>query len=211
MKLSDYVVTEAGFGADLGAEKFFNIKCRKAGLQPSCVVLVATIRALKMHGGLEKDNLKNENIEALKKGLPNLDRHIENIKKFGLNLVVAINHFITDTENEVKIIQDHCLKLGIKVSLCKHWSEGGSGTKDLANNVVELCNKSDKSKFKYLYSDEISILEKINKIAKEIYKAKEIKIDEKVNEQIKRIEQAGFGKFPVCIAKTQYSFSTDPN
>ena len=164
-----------------------------------------------MHGGLEKDNLKNENIEALKKGLPNLDRHIENIKKFGLNLVVAINHFITDTENEVKIIQDHCLKLGIKVSLCKHWSEGGSGTKDLANNVVELCNKSDKSKFKYLYSDEISILEKINKIAKEIYKAKEIKIDEKVNEQIKRIEQAGFGKFPVCIAKTQYSFSTDPN
>ena len=211
LKLSDYVVTEAGFGADLGAEKFFNIKCRKAGLQPSCVVLVATIRALKMHGGLEKDNLKNENIEALKKGLPNLDRHIENIKKFGLNLVVAINHFITDTENEVKIIQDHCLKLGIKVSLCKHWSEGGSGTKDLANNVVELCNKSDKSKFKYLYSDEISILEKINKIAKEIYKAKEIKIDEKVNEQIKRIEQAGFGKFPVCIAKTQYSFSTDPN
>jgi len=210
LKLSEYVVTEAGFGADLGAEKFLDIKCRKAGIQPSCVVLVATIRALKMHGGVEKDDLKKENLEALKKGLPNLERHVENIKKFGLDVVVAINHFVTDTDKEVKIIEEHCSKLGVKVSLCTHWSDGGNGTKDLANNVVELCKKSDKSKFKYLYSDETPILEKIEKIAKEIYKAKGIEVDEKTKEQVKKIEQAGFGKFPVCIAKTQYSFSTDP-
>ena len=210
LKLSEYVVTEAGFGADLGAEKFLNIKCRKAGIKPSCVVLVATIRALKMHGGLEKDDLKKENLEALKKGLPNLERHIKNIKKFGLETVVAINYFITDTESEVKIIKDYCSKIGVKVSLCTHWSDGGNGTKDLANNVVELCKKSDKSKFKYLYSDETPILEKIEKIAKEIYKAKGIEVDEKTKEQINKIEKAGFKKFPVCIAKTQYSFSTDP-
>ena len=210
LKLSDYVITEAGFGADLGAEKFFDIKCRKAGIQPSCVVLVATIRALKMHGGVEKENLKNENIDALKKGMPNLERHIENIKKFGLEVVVAINHFINDTENEVKTIQDYCSKLGVKASICTHWSDGGKGTKDLANNVVELCEKTDKSKFKYLYSDETPILEKIEKIAKEIYKAKEIEVDKQTKEQIKKIEQAGFGKFPICIAKTQYSFSTNP-
>ena len=210
LKLSEYVVTEAGFGADLGAEKFLDIKCRKAGIQPKCVVLVATIRALKMHGGLEKENLKDENTDALKKGLPNLERHIENIKKFGLEVVVAINHFITDTDSEVKIIQDHCSKLGVKASLCTHWSDGGSGTKDLANNVVELCKKSDKSKFKYLYSEETPILEKIEKIAKEIYNATGIEVDEQIKEQIKKIEKAGFGRFPVCIAKTQYSFSTDP-
>jgi len=210
LKLSEYVVTEAGFGADLGAEKFLDIKCRKAGIQPSCVVLVATIRALKMHGGAEKDNLKNENNDLLKKGLPNLERHIENIKKFGLNVLVAINHFITDTDREIKIVHDYCLKLGVKASLCTHWADGGDGAKDLAKNVVELCNKNDKSKFKYLYSDEDPILKKIEKIAKEIYKAKEIEVDEKIKDQIKKIEQAGFGKFPVCIAKTQYSFSTDP-
>ena len=210
LKLSEYVITEAGFGADLGAEKFLDIKCRKAGIQPSCVVLVATIRALKMHGGLEKENLKDENTDALKKGLPNLERHIENIKKFGLEVVVAINHFITDTDSEVKIIQDHCSKLGVKASLCTHWSDGGSGAKDLANKVVELCEKSDKSKFKYLYSEETPILEKIEKIAKEIYNAKGIEVDEQTKEQIKKIEKAGFGRFPVCIAKTQYSFSTDP-
>ena len=210
LKLSEYVITEAGFGADLGAEKFLDIKCRKAGIQPKCVVLVATIRALKMHGGLEKENLKDENTDALKKGLPNLERHIENIKKFGLEVVVAINHFITDTDSEVKIIQDHCSKLGVKASLCTHWSDGGSGAKDLANNVVELCKKSDKSKFKYLYSEETPILEKIEKIAKEIYNAKGIEVDEQIKEQIKKIEKAGFGRFPVCIAKTQYSFSTDP-
>jgi formate--tetrahydrofolate ligase len=210
LKLSEYVVTEAGFGADLGAEKFLDIKCRKAGIKPSCAVIVATIRALKMHGGVEKENLKDENTDALEKGLPNLERHIENIKKFGLEVVVAINHFITDTDKEIKIIQDYCSKLKVKVSLCTHWSEGGKGTKDLANNVVELCEKSDKSKFKYLYSDETPILEKIEKVAKEIYKAKGIEVDDATKEQIKKIEQAGFGKFPVCIAKTQYSFSTDP-
>ena len=210
LKLSEYVVTEAGFGADLGAEKFIDIKCRKANIKPSCVVLVATIRALKMHGGLEKDNLKEENIDALKKGLPNLERHIANIKKFGLQVAVAINHFITDTDNEVKIIQDYCLKLGIKASLCTHWSDGGKGAKDLATDVVEICKQSDKSKFKYLYSDEITILEKIEKIAKEIYNAKGIEVGEKIKQQIKKIERAGFKKFPICIAKTQYSFSTDP-
>ena len=156
------------------------------------------------------DDIEIINTDALKKGLPNLERHIGNIKKFGLDVVVAINHFITDTDNEVKIIQEHCLKLGVKVSLCTHWANGGNGTKDLANNVVELCKQSDKSKFKYLYSDEASILEKIEKIAKEIYKAKGIEVDEKTKEQIEKMEQAGFGKFPVCIAKTQYSFSTDP-
>ena len=210
LKLSEYVITEAGFGADLGAEKFLDIKCRKAGLKPSCVVLVATIRALKMHGGVEKDGLKKENLDALKKGIPNLERHINNIKKFGLEVIVAINHFITDTEKEVKIIQEQCAKLGVKVSLCTHWSDGGEGAKDLANNVVDLCKKSDSSKFKHLYSDQISILEKVEKIAKEIYSAKGIEVDEEIKKQIKKIEQAGFGKFPVCIAKTQYSFSTDP-
>ena len=138
LKLSEYVITEAGFGADLGAEKFLDIKCRKAGLKPSCVVLVATIRALKMHGGVEKDDLKKENLDALKKGMPNLERHIQNIKKFGLEVIVAINHFITDTDKEVKIIQEQCAKLGVKVSLCTHWLDGGNGTKDLANNVVEI-------------------------------------------------------------------------
>ena len=210
MKLSEYVVTEAGFGADLGAEKFLNIKCRKASIQPSCVVLVATIRALKMHGGVEKEDLKNENLDALKKGLPNLDRHIENIKKFGLELVVAVNHFITDTDKEVQIIRDHCFKLGVKVSLCTHWAHGGDGTKDLANNVVELCKNSNESNFKYLYSDKIPLLQKIEKIAKEIYRADSIEVEEETNEKIRLIEQAGFGRFPVCIAKTQYSFSTDP-
>ena len=163
-----------------------------------------------MHGGVEKDDLKKENLDALKRGLPNLERHIKNIKRFGLDVVVAINHFITDTEKEVKIIEGFCLKLGVKVSLCKHWSDGGNGAKDLANNVVDLCKKSNKSKFKYLYSDEASILEKIEKIAKEIYKAKGIEVNQQIKEQIKKIEQAGFGRFPVCIAKTQYSFSTDP-
>ena len=210
LRLSEFVVTEAGFGADLGAEKFLNIKCRKAGIQPNCLVLVATIRALKMHGGVEKENLKKENIEALKKGLPNLERHIQNIKKFGIEIVVAINHFMTDTRKEIDIVLDYCSKLKIKVSLCKHWSEGGDGTKDLAKNVVEICNRSKKNEFKYLYSENDSILKKVEKIAKEIYHAKDIEADKKIREQIKKIEQEGFGKFPVCIAKTQYSFSTDP-
>ena len=210
LKLSDYVVTEAGFGAALGAEKFIDIKCRKAGIQPSCVVLVATIRALKMHGGVEKDDLKKENLEALKKGMPNLERHIKNIKKFGLDPVVAINHFITDTDKEVHLINEECRKLGVKVSLCKHWSEGGAGTEELANQVVDICKKNNKKKFKYLYDDEKSIVQKIETIAKEIYGAASIEIDETAKNQIKIIESEGFKKFPICIAKTQYSFSTDP-
>ncbi len=210
LKLSEYVVTEAGFGADLGAEKFLDIKCRKAGIQPNCVVLVATIRALKMHGGIEKEDLKKENLDALKKGLPNLEKHINNVKKFGLELVVAINHFITDTDKEVKLIQEYCSKLGVKVSLCTHWSNGGKGTEDLAKNVVEACKKNNKENFKYLYKDETPILKKVETIAKEIYGASGIEFDDKVKEQVNMIEKSGFSKFPVCIAKTQYSFSTDP-
>jgi len=210
LKLSEYVVTEAGFGADLGAEKFLDIKCRKAGIQPNCVVIVATIRALKMHGGVEKEDLKKENLDALKKGLPNLEKHINNVKKFGLELVVAINHFITDTDKEVKLIQEYCSKLGVKVSLCTHWSDGGKGTEDLAKNVVETCKKNNKESFKYLYKDEMPILKKVETIAKEIYGASGIECDDNVKEQINIIEKSGFGKFPVCIAKTQYSFSTDP-
>tara|TARA_Y100001970_G_scaffold39643_1_gene48837 strand:- start:933 stop:2618 length:1686 start_codon:yes stop_codon:yes gene_type:complete len=210
LKLSEYVVTEAGFGADLGAEKFLDIKCRKAAIQPNCVVIVATIRALKMHGGVEKEDLKKENLDALKKGLPNLEKHINNVKKFGLELVVAINHFITDTDKEVKLVQEHCRKLGAKVSVCTHWSDGGKGTEDLAKNVVEVCNKNNKESFKYLYKDEIPILKKVETIAKEIYGASGIEFDDKVKEQVNIIEKSGFSKFPVCIAKTQYSFSTDP-
>jgi len=210
LKLSEYVVTEAGFGADLGAEKFIDIKCRKAKLNPSCVVIVATIRALKMHGGVEKEDLKKENLDALKKGFPNLERHINNVKKFGLELVVAINHFITDTDKEVKLIQEYCSKLGVKVSLCTHWSEGGKGTEDLAKNIVELCKKNNRENFKYLYEDEAPILKKVETIAKEVYGASGIEADDNVKEQVNVIEKSGFGKFPVCIAKTQYSFSTDP-
>ena len=211
LKLSDYVVTEAGFGADLGAEKFLNIKCRKANIKPSCVVLVATIRALKMHGGVKKDDLKKENIDALKKGLPNLERHIQNIKKFGLEVVVGINEFITDTDKEVKVIKEYCSELGVKVSLCTHWSNGGEGTKDLANNVVELCSKAKKNEFKFLYSSETPLWKKIEAIAKEIYGASEVIADTKIRDQLKKMEDDGFGKFPICVAKTQYSFSTDPN
>ncbi len=210
LKLSDYVVTEAGFGADLGAEKFLDIKCRKAEIQPNCIVIVATIRALKMHGGVEKEDLKKENLDALKKGLPNLERHINNVKKFGIELVVAINHFITDTEKEVELIQEYCSKLKVKVSLCTHWSEGSKGTENLAKNVVEACKKNNIENFKYLYKDETPILKKVETIAKEIYGANGIEVDDKVKEQVNVIEKSGFGKFPVCIAKTQYSFSTDP-
>ena len=211
LKLSEYVVTEAGFGADLGAEKFLNIKCRKAGIQPKCVVLVATIRALKMHGGVKKDDLKKENIEALKKGLPNLERHIKNIKKFGLQVTVAINHFISDTEKEIKIIEEHCSKLGVKANLCMHWAKGGEGIKELANHVVELCKKTKKENFKFLYSDDTNLWQKIEIIAKEIYEANEVMADIKIRNQIKKMQEDGFGKLPICIAKTQYSFSTDPN
>ena len=211
MKLSDYVVTEAGFGADLGAEKFLNIKCRKGNIRPKCAVIVATIRALKMHGGAQNNNLIKEDVEALNKGLPNLERHIKNIKKFGLEVVVAINHFNTDTKKEIRIVEDYCSKLGIKCNLCKHWEKGGQGTIELANNVVELCKNSVKKNFKFLYSDDISLWKKIETIAKEIYGASEVIADTKTREQLKKLEEEGFAKLPICVAKTQYSFSTDPD
>jgi formate--tetrahydrofolate ligase len=209
LKLADYVVTEAGFGADLGAEKFLDIKCRKSNLKPSCVVIVATIRALKMHGGVNKDELKIENIEAVKKGLVNLERHIENIKKFGLPVAVAVNHFIKDTDKEVKTLIDFCLKLGVKASLCTHWANGGDGTKDLAEHVVKLCEKNE-AKFQFLYKNDISLFKKIETIAKEIYRADEVIADNKIRDQLKNFEANGYGELPICIAKTQYSFSTDP-
>jgi len=209
LKLSDYVVTEAGFGADLGAEKFFNIKCRKSGLKPDCVVIVATIKALKMHGGVSKEELKNENVKALKKGLVNLERHIDNVKKFNLPVAVAVNHFISDTDREVNALIDFCKKLGVKISLCTHWSNGGEGTKDLANIVVEMCEKN-KSKFKFLYEDKMPLFKKIETIAREIYQASEVVADTKIRDQLKDFEAKGYGKLPICVAKTQYSFSTDP-
>jgi len=208
--LADYVVTEAGFGADLGAEKFFNIKCRKSGLKPDCVVVVATIRALKMHGGLAKDKLKKENVKALKKGLVNLERHISNVQKFGLPVTVAVNHFITDTEQEVKTIVDYCKTLNVKANLCTHWSNGGEGTKELAAYVVELCEKK-KNKFKFLYENSAPLFKKIETIAKEIYYASEVVADTKVRDQLKNFQENGYGELPICIAKTQFSFSTDPS
>ena len=210
LKLSDYVVTEAGFGADLGAEKFLDIKCRKSGIKPDCVVIVATIRALKMHGGLKKNVLKDENINALKKGLVNIERHINNTKKFGLPVAVAINHFITDTDNEVNALVDYCKTLGVKASICTHWSKGGEGAKDLAKTVVEICENSTNT-FKFLYQDKLPLFKKIQTIAQEIYHASEVVADTKIREQLKDFEKKGYGKLPICIAKTQYSFSTDPN
>jgi len=210
LKLGDYVVTEAGFGADLGAEKFLNIKCRKSGLKPNCVVIVATIRALKMHGGIAKDSLKKENVEALKKGLVNLERHIVNVQKFGLPVAVAVNHFITDTDKEVKALIDYCKTLNVKATLCTHWSNGGEGTKELAKDVVELCEKGE-NKFKLLYEDKTPLFKKIETIAKEIYNASEVVADTKVREQLKNFQENGYGEFPICIAKTQFSFSTDPS
>ncbi len=210
LKLADYVVTEAGFGADLGAEKFLDIKCRKSNLKPSCVVIVATIRALKMHGGVAKDDLKNENVEALKKGLVNLERHVENVKKFGLPVAIAVNHFIKDTDDEVKALVDFCNNLGIKASLCTHWANGGEGTKELASHVADLCEKNE-NKFKFLYESKTPLFKKIETIAKEIYRADEVIADTKIRDQLKNFEEAGYGELPICVAKTQYSFSTDPN
>ena len=210
LKLAEYVITEAGFGADLGAEKFLNIKCRKSNLKPSCVVIVATIRALKMHGGVAKDDLKTENVEALKKGLVNLQRHIENVKKFGLPVAVAVNHFIKDTDKEVKTLIDFCDKMGVKAILCTHWANGGEGTKELANHVVELCKKNE-TKFKFLYESKTALFKKIETIAKEIYRADEVIADTKIRDQLKKFEETGYGDLPICVAKTQYSFSTDPS
>ncbi len=209
LKLSNYVVTEAGFGADLGAEKFLDIKCRKSGLKPSCVVIVATIRALKMHGGIKKDELKNENVDAVKKGLVNLERHIENIQKFGLPVTVAINHFVLDTDKEIDEVTKFCEQKGIKASISKHWEKGGEGATDLANDVVELCEKD--SDFKFLYDDKTSLFKKIETIAKELYRASEVVADTKIRDQLKAFEERGYQSLPICIAKTQYSFSTDPN
>ena len=208
LQLSDYVVTEAGFGADLGAEKFFDIKCRKASMKPNAVVLVATIRALKMHGGVAKADLGNENVDAVKLGMSNLKRHVLNIKKFNLPVIVAINHFIADTDNEMRALQDGCQNIGIEAIPCYHWAKGGEGTIDLANKVVELCDSPQN--FKLLYKDDISLFDKIKKIATEIYDADEVIANSKIHDQLKLFEQNGYGHFPICIAKTQYSFSTDP-
>ncbi len=210
LKLSDYVVTEAGFGADLGAEKFLDIKCRKSNLKPDCVVLVATIRALKMHGDVSKEDLKSENVNALKKGLVNLERHINNVRKFGLPVTVAINHFITDSKDEVDAVLDFCTTQGVKASMCTHWSDGGDGATELAQNVIDICEEN-KNTFKFLYEDDLTLFKKIEKIAQEIYHASEVVADTKVRQQLKDFETNGFGRLPVCIAKTQYSFSTDPN
>ena len=210
LKLSDYVITEAGFGADLGAEKFIDIKCRKSGLKPDCVVIVATIRALKMHGGVKKDELKKENLDALKKGLTNLERHINNTRKFGVPVAVAVNHFATDSNKEVNFLIDFCKNFGVEISLCTHWSDGGNGTKDLASTVVKICNKS-KNTFRFLYEDKLPLFKKIEKIGQEIYHASEVVADTKVRNQLKDFEKKGYGKLPICVAKTQYSFSTDPN
>jgi formate--tetrahydrofolate ligase len=210
LKLADYVVTEAGFGADLGAEKFLDIKCRKSNLKPSCVVIVATIRALKMHGGVAKDDLKNENVDALKKGLVNLERHIQNVQKFGLPVAVAVNHFIKDTDDEVKALIEFCDGMGVKASLCTHWANGGEGTKDLAAHVADLCEKNE-AKFQFLYDSKTPLFKKIETIAKEIYRADEVIADTKIRDQLKNFEEAGYGELPICVAKTQYSFSTDPS
>ncbi len=211
LKLADYVVTEAGFGADLGAEKFLDIKCRKAGLTPSVVVIVATVRALKSHGGVEKADLNNENVSAVEKGFENLQRHIENIQSFGLQTIVAINSFTLDTKAESKVISDGCEKLGVKAILCSHWAKGGDGTLELADEVVKICESSDLSKFKFMYEDNVSLEEKIRSVAKKIYRADDIVIDKSVSDQLKGFEESGYGKLPICIAKTQYSFSTNPS
>ncbi|WP_414464164.1 formate--tetrahydrofolate ligase [Hyphomicrobium sp. DY-1] len=210
MKLADYVVTEAGFGADLGAEKFFDIKCRKAGIAPSVVVIVATVRALKMHGGVAKDDLKAENAAAVAKGCENLKRHIENVNKFGVPAVVAVNKFITDTDAEIVEVQKAAESMGTKAFLCTHWADGGKGTEALANHVVKVIDEG-KANFKPLYPDNMKLRDKVKTIATEIYRAADISCDASVENQFKDLEAAGFGHLPVCMAKTQYSFSTDPS
>lgn len=210
MKLADYVVTEAGFGADLGAEKFFDIKCRKAGIAPSAVVIVATVRALKMHGGVAKDDLKAENPAAVAKGCENLKRHIENVNKFGVPAVVAVNKFITDTDAEIAEVQKAAESMGTKAFLCTHWADGGKGTEALANHVVKVIDEGN-ANFKPLYPDDMKLRDKVKTIATEIYRAADISCDSSVETQFKDLEAAGFGLLPVCMAKTQYSFSTDPS
>jgi formate--tetrahydrofolate ligase len=210
LKLGDYVVTEAGFGADLGAEKFFNIKCRKAGLKPSATVIVATVRAMKMNGGVAKADLGAENVAAVKKGCPNLGRHISNVKGFGVPVVVAINHFHSDTDAEVQAVKDYVAEQGAEAILSKHWADGGKGAEDLARKVVELVD-SGSANFAPLYPDDMGLFQKIETIAKRIYHADEVLADKSVRAQLKAWEEAGYGNLPVCMAKTQYSFTTDPN
>jgi len=210
LKLADYVVTEAGFGADLGAEKFMNIKCRKAGLAPAAVVLVATLRAMKMNGGVAKADLGAENVDAVKAGCPNLGRHIENLKQFGVPVVVAINHFVTDTDAEVAAVKAYVASMGSEAVLCQHWAKGSEGTEELARCVADIADKGV-ANFAPLYSDEMSLFEKIDTIAKRIYRADEVLADKKIRDQLREWEQAGYGHLPICMAKTQYSFTTDPN
>jgi formate--tetrahydrofolate ligase len=207
LKLTDYVVTEAGFGADLGGEKFIDIKCRKAGLTPDCVVLVATIRALKMHGGVQKADLKKEDLKALAAGMANLQRHVENIKKFGIQPVVSINRFSADTPAEIELVKNACTKLGVEAIMADHWAMGGEGATDVAKAVVKICDSSHK--LKLLYPDEMPLFAKIETIAKEIYRAKAVTADKGVKDQLKTWEEMGYGKLPICIAKTQYSFTTN--
>ena len=210
LKLADYVVTEAGFGADLGAEKFFDIKCRKAGLSPACAVIVATIRALKMHGGVAKEDLKTENLAALKKGLSNLERHVKNVGKFGVPVVVAINRFSADTKAELDLVREACAALGVEAVQCDHWALGSAGTEDLAKTVVRTI-EAKPSNFKPLYPDDMKLWDKVSTVARELYGASEIVADSAIRKQFAELQEGGFGHYPVCIAKTQYSFSTDPN
>ncbi|MDH3441868.1 MAG: formate--tetrahydrofolate ligase [Gammaproteobacteria bacterium] len=209
LKLSDYVVTEAGFGADLGAEKFLNIKCRKAGLNPDAIVLVATTKALKMHGGVAKSDLKGENVEAIKKGCANLGRHIRNLGQFGVPVTVAINHYITDTDAEHQAIKDFCAEFNVSCTVSSHWEHGGKGATDLAEAVVDLVDNHT-SQFHPLYRDDVPLWDKVRRIARSIYGAEDIIADKKVRQQFAEYEAAGYGHYPICMAKTQYSFSTDP-
>ena len=210
LSLADYVVTEAGFGADLGAEKFFNIKCRKAGLSPDAAVVVATGRALKMNGGVARADLGEENVEALVRGCANLGRHVANVRKFGVPVVVAINHFVSDTPAEIEAVKDYVSRLGAEAILCRHWAEGSAGIEELAYKVVELA-ESGQAKFHPLYPDDLPLFEKIEIVASKIYHAGEVTADKAVRDQLSAWEEQGYGHLPVCMAKTQYSFSTDPN
>ncbi|MEO1293238.1 MAG: formate--tetrahydrofolate ligase [Pseudomonadota bacterium] len=210
LKLGDYVVTEAGFGADLGAEKFMNIKCRKAGLNPKAVVVVATVRAMKMNGGVAKADLGAENVDAVKAGCANLGRHIENVKQFGVPLVVGINHFVSDTDAEIEAVKEYCASMGVEAVLNKHWAKGSEGIKEMAQKVVDLV-EGDSAQYAPLYPDDMGLFEKIETIAKRIYRADEVLADQKVRDQLKAWEAQGYGGLPVCMAKTQYSFTTDPN
>jgi formate--tetrahydrofolate ligase len=210
LKLADYVVTEAGFGADLGAEKFFDIKCRQSGLTPSAAVIVATVRALKMHGGVDKKELGHENVAAVKAGMANLLRHIENVRKFGVPVTVAINHFTADTQAETDVIAEACRQVGVHAHLCRHWADGGKGAQSLAKDIIELAN-SGAADFKPLYPNDMKLADKIRTIAREIYRAADISLSPDSEKKLKQYEADGFGHVPVCMAKTQYSFTAEPD